>query len=192
MAGALSSATGGPAAGGTYAATFAIYSQAVGGTAVWTEPATLVTKGGQFGWQLGSKTPLSAVTLNIAAAFLGVTVGTDPELPRQPLGGVLYAQRAAVAEGLDCSGCIQAASLDAKVLQAFAKVSDLDAYAKVAALAAVAGSGSYRIHGGTPCSVQCNYNVFFRFRACSPAVSAREQAAASTASNRGSRYARNR
>lgn len=170
LEGVLTSAGGGPAADGNYTLTLAIYAQQSGGTAVWTESAAVTAKAGQFTWQLGSKTPLSASGLNLSAAWLGVTIGSDPELARQPLGSALYAQRAAIAESLDCSGCIKAGALDTAVLQPYAKAADLgnyaktadlsgyaksgdlngyaktgdlDAYAKVASLAAVAASGSY-------------------------------------------------
>ncbi len=166
--GVLSSAGGGPAADGTYAMTFALYTQAVGGAPVWTETGSIAAKSGMFSWLLGSKTPLTATTLNLPAAYLGLTVGTDPELPRQPLAAAPYAVRAAVAEGLDCSGCLKATALDAGVLQPFAKTTDLGAYAKstdlgayakttdlgdyvkVAALATVAGTGSYGDLKNTP------------------------------------------
>ena len=171
LEGVLSSSGGGPAADGTYAVVFAIYTDAVGGTAVWTESASITAKSGQFTWQLGSKTALSPSGLNLKAAWLGVAIGTDPELPRQPIGAALFAQRAAVAEALDCSGCIKATAIDASVLQPYAKSTDLgnyakaadlsgyakatdlgnyakgtdlDAYAKVASLAAVAASGNYK------------------------------------------------
>ncbi|MBM4344894.1 MAG: hypothetical protein FJ100_16120 [Deltaproteobacteria bacterium] len=170
LEGVLTSAGGGPAADGNYTLTVAIYPQQSGGTAAWTETAAVTAKGGQFTLQLGAKTPLSAAGLNLSSAWLGVAIGSDPELARQPLGSALYAQRAAVAESLDCSGCIKAGALEAAVLQpyakatdlgnyakaadlsgyaktadlgGYAKATDLDAYAKVASLAAVAGSGSY-------------------------------------------------
>lgn len=160
--GALTSSASGPAADGNYQIAFAIYTSASGGSAVWSEgPVLLPVKGGLFAWQLGTKTPLSPATLSLPTAFLGVQVGTDPELPRVVLGSTLYAQRAAVAEGLDCSGCIKGTALDASVSQMFAKASDLGGFAKTAdlgtyaktadladyvkaaALAKVAGTGEF-------------------------------------------------
>jgi len=50
----------------------------------------------------------------------------------------LFAQRAAVADALDCSGCVKAAALEASVLQPYAKASDLSAYAKASDLSGYA------------------------------------------------------
>ena len=138
LEGALMSTGGGPAADGQYQVTFAIYSQQSGGNAIWTESATLSAKGGQFSWQLGTKTPLSATGLDLATAWLGLQIGSDPELPRQPAGSSLYAQRAAIAENIACSGCIKAGALDPGVLSAYAKAADLGAYAKAADLSGYA------------------------------------------------------
>lgn len=129
--GVLTSAGGGPAADGNYQITFAVYAAASGGSAVWTEgPVAVTAKGGQITWMMGSKSPLSAAGLNLTTAFLGIQIGSDPELPRQPLGAALFAQRAAVAEGVDCSGCVKGAMLDSAVLQPYAKTTDLSGYAK--------------------------------------------------------------
>ncbi len=139
--GLLLSAGGGPAADGTYTANFAIYAAESGGTAVWAETGvSVVAKGGQFTYLLGSKTPLSAAAINLQTAYMGVQIGTDPELPRKPLGASLFALRAAVAESLECSGCVKATALDAAVLQPFAKTADLSAYAKTTDLSAYAKS----------------------------------------------------
>ncbi len=159
--GVLLSAGGGPAADGSYNAAFSLYAQQTGGSALWTEAGSVTVKAGQFGYQLGGKTPLSAAAINGVTLWLGVAVAADPELPRQPVGATLFAQRAAVADGVDCSGCIKSGALDAAVLQPYAKSSDLTVYAKsadlgnyaktselsdfvkAASLAAVAASGSY-------------------------------------------------
>jgi len=169
--GVLLSAGGGPAADGNYSVVFSLYTQQTGGTALWTETGSVAAKAGQFSYPMGSKTPLSAAALNSQAVWLGVAIGADPELPRQTVGSSLFALRAAVAENLDCSGCIKGTAIDGAVLQPYAKAADLGAYAKtadlsayakatdlgnyakaadladyakVASLAAVAGSGSYK------------------------------------------------
>ncbi len=135
--GLLASAGGGPAADGNYNVTFAIYAAETGGSAVWSEgPVSITAKSGQFSWQLGSKAPLSTTTLSMTTAWLGVTIGSDPELGRRPLNASLYALRAAVAESLECSGCLKATALDAGVLQPYAKTADLSIFAKSADLAA--------------------------------------------------------
>ncbi|MBM4341878.1 MAG: proprotein convertase P-domain-containing protein [Deltaproteobacteria bacterium] len=166
LEGILLSAGGGPAADGNYGAAFALYPQATGGTAVWSESgAQVAVKAGQFTYALGSKTPIAAATVAGAAElWLGVTVGSDPELPRVQLRSVAYALAADIAGkalALDCSGCIKAGALEAAVLQPYAKAADLTVYAKAvdlgnyakatdlgdyvkaASLAAVAGTGNY-------------------------------------------------
>ncbi len=137
--GRLTSQAGGTVSDGSYNVTFAIYAAEAGGSAVWSEgPVSVDVQGGLFLWNLGTKTPLVPASLSLSKAWIGVQIGSDPELPRQPLASVLYAQRAVVAEGLECSGCITAAMLEGGVLQPFAKTSDLAAYAKSADLAAYA------------------------------------------------------
>ncbi len=138
--GVLLSAGGGPAADGNYNATFSLYGQQTGGSALWTEAGTVAVKAGQFSYQLGGKTPLAAAAINGATLWLGVAVATDPELPRQAVGASLFAQRAAVADGLDCTACIKAGALDAAVLQPYAKSSDLSGYAKTSDLSGYAKS----------------------------------------------------
>jgi subtilisin-like proprotein convertase family protein len=169
--GLLLSSGGGPAADGDYAVTFAIYKDVSGGAAVWSEgPVTLTVKSGQFVHALGSKTALTQQVLATAGAqsFLGVRVGIDPEFARKPLNSVTTALRAAVAENIDCSGCIGLGQLDATALVDYAKVADLSkvattgkfsdlqggpdlsAYVKMVSLATVALSGAYADLSGIP------------------------------------------
>ncbi len=137
--GVLLSSGGGPAADGNYTVTVGIYSGETGGNPVWTESGvTIAAKGGQFSYQLGAKTPLSAAALSLPAAWVGIQIGTDPELPRKAMGSSPFALRAAIAEGLECSGCLKAGNLDAGILQPYAKSADLGAYAKTADLSAYA------------------------------------------------------
>jgi hypothetical protein len=139
LEGLLLSSGGGPAADGNYTVTIGIYSSETGGSPVWTESGvTVAAKGGQFSYALGSKTPLTAAALSLSSAWIGVQIGSDPELPRKPMGSVAFALRAAVAEGLECTGCLKAGHLDAGVLQPYAKSADLGAYAKSADLGAYA------------------------------------------------------
>ena len=161
---ALQSAGGGPAADGDYIVTTTLYDKAQGGTALWTEGPTIVQlKGGFFALDMGAKTPLGPTSLGAGPqTWLGVTIGSDPELPRKALHAVATAYRAGVADAVDCSGCIAAAQLDPKLLQpyaksadlavfakaadlaAFAQTADLAEYVKASALAKVAGTGSYK------------------------------------------------
>ncbi|MSQ82892.1 MAG: hypothetical protein EXR77_08245 [Myxococcales bacterium] len=163
--GALLAVGSGPAADGNYIALFRLYDKEVGGTAAWFEgPLDLMVKNGQFHYVLGSKTPLSPATLAaMPQVWLGVQVGLDPELPRVPLHSTVFAIRAGMADGLECSACVSAQHLDGKALAGYAKTSDLgaalqnyaqkadlQAYAQVSSLAAVAASGAYGDLKGAP------------------------------------------
>ncbi|MBM4342775.1 MAG: proprotein convertase P-domain-containing protein [Deltaproteobacteria bacterium] len=161
----------GPVADGIYNATFAVYADETAATALWSEgPVALNVKAGQWQWALGAKTPLDLAKLGGQKPWLGLQIGGDPEMPRAKIHSVLYAARALLAEGLDCSGCITAAALSPNVLQpyaksadlavvgksgnyadlkgvpdltAYAKAADLSLYAKTAALADVAKTGAF-------------------------------------------------
>jgi hypothetical protein len=89
---------------GTYSITFGIYTAASGGSAVWSETQSSVSvSSGIFQVNLGSVTALpGSVNFNTPGLYLGVKVGSDPEMtPRiqftaapfafnsQSLGGVL-------------------------------------------------------------------------------------------------------
>jgi len=131
--GALTTGAGGAVPDGSYTLSFAIL-DGPAGKPVWGEgPVAVAVKGGMFTWTLGSKVPISPVTLT-GQRWLQVTVGADPALPAAPILPVAFAHRAAIAETLDCSSCISAAQLQADVLADVAKISTL---------AKVAGSGSY-------------------------------------------------
>jgi cysteine-rich repeat protein len=108
--GVLHSAGGGPAADGAYQLTFAIYADAKAVDPAWTEgPVEIVVVGGRFATALGASKPLPGVALaGLAAPHLGVQVKGEPELPRLPLHGVLYAQ---AAGALACTGCVGTAQL---------------------------------------------------------------------------------
>jgi hypothetical protein len=142
--GAILSPSGGAAADGSYPLTFALYDAAKGGNALWIEQKIQVAiQGGQFTYALGSQTPLPAGAWSVPQLWLGVAVANEPELPRQPVGSVLYAQRAAVAEAVVCTGCIGAGALNPQALQGYAKVADLSDFVVVQSLAKVAGTGNY-------------------------------------------------
>ena len=108
LEGVLTSTGGGAAADGTYAVTFALYASATEKTAFWQEgPANILVKSGGFSHALGGITPLTAAALAKAkAAWLGITIGTDPELPRRQFRSVAWALIAAQAESLSCTGCV--------------------------------------------------------------------------------------
>ncbi len=137
--GVISSA-GGPVADGQYAVFLTLYDKASVGTVLWSENGVkLDVKGGVFTYELGSVNPLPIDKLLAQTElWLGVQVAPDPELPRRPLGAVLYALS---AMSLQCSGCITAAHLDPKLLSGLAKTADLSK---------VAASGNYQDLQGIP------------------------------------------
>ncbi len=110
--GVLLSSGGAPAADGDYDVTFAIYADDTTKTASWSEgPVKVTVTGGRFSYALGSSKALDAATLaGLATPFFGVTVGADPELPRQPLRSVAYAlvaEQANSAATVTCTGCVK-------------------------------------------------------------------------------------
>jgi len=108
--GRLASA-GGPVADGAYPMGVALYDQASGGAELFKELFLGVpVQGGVFALSLGAgTTKLDSALFAVKPVWVGVTVGTDPELPRQKLGRVPYAVHAlaaAVGHDLACSGCV--------------------------------------------------------------------------------------
>ncbi len=167
--GALLTVGNGPVPDGAYDLKFQLYSQEVGGAALWQESTVTVgVKAGQFHTAIGEKVPLDAKIAKGSDLWLGVSINGDGELPRRPLGSVAYALRASAADGVDCSGCIGLGQLDPAVLQGYAKSAnlakvassgayadllgspDLSVFAQVAALATVATSGKYSDLVGAP------------------------------------------
>jgi subtilisin-like proprotein convertase family protein len=109
--GSFKASTGGAAPDGQYPFTVAIYKDASGGNALWTEgPVQIQVSGGIFAYSLGSTTPLTPDVL-ATGRYLGITVGSDPELPRVAFASVAFAVRASIAEGIDCSGCLAGSAL---------------------------------------------------------------------------------
>jgi cysteine-rich repeat protein len=141
--GVLTATGGGPVADGEYTMTFKLYAAESGGEAIWFEPALkLPVVGGAFGHVLGAQKALKPeVFAGMAAVWLGVQIDSETELPRKSLMSVPFTLRAAMAEGIDCSGCVSLAHLAPEVLAP---------YAKTASLAAVATSGKYADLTGAP------------------------------------------
>ena len=141
LEGTLNTTGGGPAADGNYAITFSIFKDANDPNPLWLEgPVQVPVKNGQFSYVLGGTTPLKPSVLG-AGAFLSFKIGSDPELARKPVNASLFSLRAGIAEGVDCSACIPASALEANVMAAFAKKSDLSG---------VALSGNYSDLAGLP------------------------------------------
>ncbi len=117
--GTVSSSGGGPVTDGSYAFAFNIYDSVKGGQAQWTEAGVPVAvSGGRFQHALGSLKALPAPLFATGKPlWLGVTLGAEPELPRQPLHAVPWALRAITAnsatfaQGINCTGCVPMAAL---------------------------------------------------------------------------------
>lgn len=130
--GRLLTTAGTPVPDGDYAVGARFYETKFGGSALHTYTnAKVSVKGGVFSLAIGAQT---IYFLNGMAAWIGVAIGKDPELPRVALHKVPYAIRADSAAALACTGCVTSAHLAAGVLAG---------YAKTASLAPVATSGSY-------------------------------------------------
>ncbi len=113
--GALRSVGGGPATDGPYDLTIAVYAEAQGGVALWSEKTKATVAGGTFAVALGATQALNVAALAKAPAlFIGVSVASDPELPRLPIHASLFSLHAAsadVAAGLQCTGCVSLSAL---------------------------------------------------------------------------------
>lgn len=80
---------------GNHDMTFSIYDTSIGGTALWTETQTGVSVfNGIFSVLLGSVTSIPFNVFNGNIMYLGVKIGTDPEMvPRKEMVSVPYAYR---------------------------------------------------------------------------------------------------
>ncbi len=82
-----------PLADGSHAANFALYSTAVGGSALWSESQTVTTSGGRWACQLGSVTPLDSTLFDGRDLYLEASLD-GKSFPRQRLGAVPFARGA--------------------------------------------------------------------------------------------------
>ena len=80
---------------------FTIYDAAALGNAVWTETQSGVkVDRGVFRVLLGTVTPIGESVFNDSTRYLGVQVGSDPEMkPRTRIGSVGYSQRVGTIDG---------------------------------------------------------------------------------------------
>ena len=130
--GVLHSSGGGPAADGNYKFTFSVYGGQTGGTAAWQEKdVSLKVTSGRFAYALGSTKAIDAAKVaGLSKAWLGIAVGADPELPRQPLHASMFAMYAKTAGSLGCKDCVGKDAISngsitsAKVQFAYAKAAD--------------------------------------------------------------------
>ena len=88
----INPSTGAPRVDGAYPMQFSLYTEEAGGAAVWTETKDVQVVDGVFSTMLGDATPLDMAYFTGQDLWLGITVGTDPQMtPRQPLAHVPYA-----------------------------------------------------------------------------------------------------
>jgi hypothetical protein len=115
-----------PAPDGTYGVVFALYSGETGGSPVWSESVpSLAVSDGLFATELGKAggaPPDPSLFASGQAAWFGVKVGGEPELPRRPLGSVPYAVAAELASDLACTGCVEPGALASNTPFAVIKV----------------------------------------------------------------------
>ncbi len=134
--GILHSAAGGPVSDGDYAVTVSFYLAKDDAKAASSETVAVKVQGGLFATSL----KVSAAEGASNFAYIGVSVGVEPELPRVAISSVLHAWHAGqadsadVAKSIQCSGCVGASQIDPAALAP---------YATWAKLADVATTGAY-------------------------------------------------
>lgn len=103
--GTLKNASGATVADGNYDVTFLLYNVKTGGTALWSENATVEVVGGIYSHYLGSSTPLKPADF-ANTLYLGVKVGNYELVPRTELSYAPYAFSVAAAQTVLCSGAV--------------------------------------------------------------------------------------
>jgi hypothetical protein len=97
--GVLTDSLGTPRPDSSYAFVFKLYTVSTGGSAIWTESKSIVTKKGVFSTDLGDVTTFGPTVTFNANYWLGVKVGSDPELaPRVRLTSAPYSLTSVNAE----------------------------------------------------------------------------------------------
>ena len=93
--GRLTDAGGNPVADGSNSLTFRIYDAPTGGTVLWSETRSVTTEQGVFSVTLGETNPIPSELFSGSSRYLGVQVGSDPELvPRTLMASVPFAHSA--------------------------------------------------------------------------------------------------
>lgn len=102
--GKLTTAQGG-LVNGNYDMTFSIYSDSTGGTLLWTETQDSVSvENGIFSVYMGSVNPIPFDIWGSGPRYLGVTIGTTPEMtPRKLMASVPFAFTSAKGDCWDCT-----------------------------------------------------------------------------------------
>lgn len=113
--GVLRTTAGGPVADGGYTLTVRLYDQVDAASPIWKQVVSSVAvSGGLFTFDIGADPLLPlppALTASGASLWFGIQVGNDNELPRTAIGWIpraFWANVAASAQALSCSGCISA------------------------------------------------------------------------------------
>ncbi len=99
--GRLTDASGSPISG-SRSVTFALYSVASGGAAIFSETQSVTVANGLFSVSIGSATVggVPATAISAGPLYLGIKVEADAEMtPRQQLGSVPYAYRSVISPG---------------------------------------------------------------------------------------------
>lgn len=103
--GKLTDAAGDVLADGTYSVAFTIYDASVDGNALWGDTMDVETTDGLFSAHLGTGHALPYDLFHSKFRYLGLKVGTDPEMtPRQRLTTVPYAMMAHDVDGPTIDG----------------------------------------------------------------------------------------
>ena len=124
----LAAVGGGPVADGKYLIVMSLHEVPEGGKALHQEihigvPVTA----GMFALTLGVAEALDPALFSSGkAAWVGVSVAGEPELPRRAIRPQPYAVRATFADGLLCSGCVGKDHLDPQVFAGYAKKDEID------------------------------------------------------------------
>ena len=112
--GKLTDTLGQPVPNGNYQLTFRLYTQPTGGSAIWSEPQTIVVKSGLFSALLGAVTPIGSLP-DAGALYLSLQVAADPELsPRLRIASAAYAYLSERAANADLLQGKDTAALDAR------------------------------------------------------------------------------
>jgi hypothetical protein len=97
--GVLKDTLGNPVPDGNYSLTFRIYDSSGGGNILWQEGQLVSVRGGIFTLLLGSAIPIPESVFNDSLRWVGVQVGSDPEIsPRRQLVSSPYAYVADFAQ----------------------------------------------------------------------------------------------